>query len=90
MKTLRGKGAFAVISLLIRRVSQPLKTLRDVFLVSVSAQALKWASFYSCFWACFRKIRLFSEGLRHVISDIKISTLAASAWSLRIVAVRTC
>jgi len=62
---------------------------RNAFLVSVSAQASKWASFYSFFWACFRKLRLFSEGLRHVISDIKTSTLVVSVGSLRIVTVRT-
>jgi len=28
------------------------------------AQSLKWASFYSSFWAYFRKSRLFSGGLR--------------------------
>jgi len=26
-------------------------------------QASKWASFFSSFWACFRKLRLFSGGL---------------------------
>jgi len=66
---------------------KPYKTLRGMFLASVSVQASKWASFSSLFWACFRKIRLFLEGLRRVISDIKSPMLAASAWALRIVAV---
>ena len=32
-------------------------------------QASKWASFFSSFWAYFRKIRLFSEWLRCVVFD---------------------
>ena len=60
-----------------------------MFLVLRSAQASKWASFYSSFWACFRKIRLFSGWLNVLFLMHKISTLAASAMSLRIVAVRS-
>ena len=33
------------------------------------AQSLKRASFYSSFWACFRKSRLFSGDLRWVVFD---------------------
>jgi len=32
-------------------------------------QASKWASFFSSFWAFFRKLRLFSGGLRCVVFD---------------------
>jgi len=35
------------------------------------AQASKWASFFSSFWACFGKIRLFSGLLRRVVFDRK-------------------
>jgi len=73
----------------LRSVWRSLETLRGCFLASVSAQASKWAPFCSPFWACFRKTHPFSEGLRRAICDIKPSMLAASAWALRIVAVRS-
>ena len=34
-----------------------------------SAQASKWASFFSSVWACFRKLRLFWEELGYVVFD---------------------
>jgi hypothetical protein len=33
------------------------------------AQASKWASFFSSFLACSRKLRLFSGGLRRAVFD---------------------
>jgi len=52
------------------------------------AQASKRASFFSSFWACFRKIPLFSGLPRHAVFAGKAPTLTVSVVSLWNVTVR--
>jgi len=66
--------------------------LRDVRrkMVFEIAQTSKRASFFSSFWACFRKTCNFSEWLRCVVFEGKASTLTVSVVSLWNVTVRPC
>ena len=52
------------------------------------AQASNWPSFFSSFWAFFRKIRLFSGRLRRAVFEGKVPTLTVSFVSLWNVTVR--
>ena len=48
-------------------------------------EVLKWAVFSSSFLACFGKICLFSDALRHAISDVAnigYSVLVFSLWNV--------
>ena len=47
----------------------PASIISTAILSPKPAQASKWPSFFSPLLASFEKIRLFSEGLRHAVSD---------------------
>lgn len=53
-------------------------------------EVLKWASFLSSVWASLGKIRLFSQALRHVISDVLNVDYSVSVYSLWNVTVVQC
>ena len=53
-------------------------------------EVLKWASFLSSVWASLGKIRLFSQALRHAISDVLNVDYSVSVFSLSNVTVVQC